>query len=270
MGYVVLVTGASSGIGKESVKEFLNKGYIVYGAARRVEKMDDLKELGAFTLKMDVTNEESVKSALDLVQKNHGSIDILVNNAGYGSYGSVEEVDLKEAKRQFDVNLFGLARLIQLVLPGMRDKKSGRIINISSVGGKIYSPFGAWYHATKHALEGFSDCLRLELKAHNIDVVLIQPGLIKTEWDEIANEGLVKTSGAGPYKELVDRVVNGITSYYTKSGSHPSVVARKILKAAVVKRPKTRYSVGKFAFTFLTLRKILTDKQFDSLNYAMV
>lgn len=263
---VVLITGASSGIGRESVLKYLEKDCKVYAAARRVELMDDLKQKGAEIIKMDVTDEESVTLGIENILSKDGKIDILVNNAGYGSYGAVEDIPLDEAKRQFEVNIFGLAKLVQLVLPSMRNQKSGKIINVSSIGGKIYSQFGAWYHATKHALEGFSDCLRLELKPFNVDVVLIQPGLIQTEWGDIAIEKLQKVSGDGAYKSDCERVSGTMKKMYATTGSHPSVVAKTILKAGMAKRPKTRYAVGQFAKPFLFLRNILTDRQFDSLS----
>lgn len=270
MDKVVLVTGASSGIGKECVRSFLRRGYTVYGAARRFELMKDLEELGANILEMDVTNEESVKKSIEIIQNKHGAVDILINNAGYGLYGSVEEVTLEEAKKQFEVNIFSIARLVQLVVPAMREKGFGKIVNIGSVGGKVYSYFGGWYYATKHALEGLNDCLRLELKDFNIDVILMQPGLIKTEIGQIINSGLYKASGNGPYKSLVKRVIKKIDFMYKNSGSHPVVVADKVVKACEVKNPKTRYYMGKYAFLMLSLRKILTDKQFDYLSYSMI
>ena len=176
---IILITGASSGMGKETALRLIAEGHIVYGAARRVEKMLDLVEAGGHVLLMDVTDQAQVQAGIDRIIAEQGRIDVLVNNAGYGSYGSVEETPIDDARRQFDVNLFGLARLTQLVIPHMRERQSGKIINISSVGGKIYTPLGAWYHATKHALEGWSDCLRLELKPFGIDVVIVEPGLIE-------------------------------------------------------------------------------------------
>lgn len=267
---VVLVTGASSGIGKECVRAFLRKNYKVYGVARRVEMMKDLVELGATVYEMDVTDENSVNEVVKKIQDQHGAIDILINNAGYGAYGSVEEVQMDEAKRQFDVNLFGIARLIQLVVPAMREKGFGKIVNIGSIGGKMYTYFGAWYHATKYALEGFTDCLRLELKCFNIDVILMQPGFIKTNWDNIASEKLHKASSKGPYKSLVQRMQKKIKTMYKESGSHPVVVADKIVWCCEVKKPKTRYSAGKYAKRLLALRKFLSDKQFDYLSYSVI
>ena len=179
---VILITGASSGMGKDAAMHLINQGHIVYGAARRVSNMADIVEKGGHALELDVTNPEQVKSVADKIIEEQGRIDVLVNNAGYAVYGAVEDVSAEDAKRQFDVNLFGLAEMTKAVLPYMRKSKSGKIINISSMGGKMYTPLGAWYHATKHALEGWSDCLRLELKQFGIDVVVIEPGGIATEF----------------------------------------------------------------------------------------
>lgn len=160
---VVLITGASSGIGKETAKLLIKDGYIVYGAARRLDKMNDLKELGVTLLEMDVTNDNSMVRGIQKIIETEHRIDVLVNNAGYGSFGALEDVPISEAKYQFDVNIFGLARLTQLTLPHMRKQQSGKIVNISSMGGKFGEPHGAWYHATKFAVEGLSDSLRMEL-----------------------------------------------------------------------------------------------------------
>ena len=146
---VALVTGASSGIGKETAKLLIQNGFTVYGASRRVEKMAELKDAGAKLLSMDVTDDDSMVAGVNEILKNEQRIDILVNNAGYGSFGALEDVPISEAKYQFEVNIFGLARLTQLILPTMRKQLSGKIINVSSIGGKIGEPHGSWYHATK-------------------------------------------------------------------------------------------------------------------------
>ncbi len=200
-----LVTGASSGIGKSTVEMLLNAGVRVYAAARRLEKMKDLEENGALTVKMDITDKDSMKEIIDRILNREGSIDILINNAGYGSYGANEDVPIDEGRRQWEVNIFGPASLIQMVLPGMRENRYGKIINISSIGGKIYTPFGGWYHATKHALEGLTDCLRLEVAPFGIDAVIIEPGGIATDWGVIAADNLKKTSGGGAYAERAGR-----------------------------------------------------------------
>ncbi|HPN68067.1 MAG TPA: SDR family NAD(P)-dependent oxidoreductase [Saprospiraceae bacterium] len=166
MSKVILITGASSGMGKDAAIRLIKEGHKVYAAARRIEKMQDLEQLGGFPIQMDVSNDEDVQNVVNQIIAKEGRIDILWNNAGYGLYGSVEDISMEEAKRQFDVNLFGMANLTQKVIPHMRSAKSGKIINTSSMGGKMYTLLGAWYHATKHAMEGWSDCLRLELKPH--------------------------------------------------------------------------------------------------------
>ena len=187
---VILLTGASSGIGYQTAEHLAKEGHIVYGAARRVEAMEPLKAFGVKPVHLDITDEDSIKQALELIIQNEGRIDVLVNNAGYGSYGAVEDVSIEEAKMQFEVNIFGLARLTQLVLPHMRQQQSGRIINVGSMGGRLTSYFGSWYHATKYALEAFSDGLRMEVAEFGIDVSIIEPGGIKTDWGMIAADKL--------------------------------------------------------------------------------
>jgi len=268
---VVLITGASSGIGKSTVVQLLSDGYIVYGAARRLEKMDDLKKAGAHILSMDVTDDKSMVDGISSIISEQGRIDVLVNNAGYGSYGSVEDVSIKEAKRQFEVNIFGLARLTQLVLPYMRDNHFGKIINISSIGGKIYTPLGAWYHGTKHALEGFSDCLRLETKSFGIDVIIIEPGAIQTEWGDIALDNMRQTSGKGAYKNVVNGTIKMFQKSYKKgSSSSPDVIATAISKAIKAQKPKTRYAAGANAKPIIFLRWLLSDKIFDKVILTMI
>ena len=262
---VALVTGASSGIGKETGKRLLREGFVVYTAARRIEKMEDLHELGAIPLKMDITVEEDIIAAISQIESGHGGIDVLVNNAGFGMYGSMEESSIDDARYQFEVNLFGMARLTQLVLPSMRHKGFGTIINISSMGGKIYSPLGSWYHATKHAVEGWSDCLRLELKPFGVNVVIIEPGAIDTEWADIMLEPMIRRSGHGPYQKIAQALAKAMRNLYETEGSAspPSVVADAIVKAALTSRPRTRYVMGKLAKPLLFIRKYFGDRIFD-------
>jgi len=261
-----LVTGASSGIGKATVELLLENGYRVYGAARRVDKMADLKDMGADVLAMDLTEDSSIVDGVNQIIQEHGGVDILVNNAGYGSYGAIEDVDMAEAMRQFEVNVFGLARLTQLVLPKMRANRYGKIVNITSMGGKIYTPLGGWYHATKFAVEGLSDCLRFETKQFGIDVIVVEPGVIKTEWGEVALDGLQKTSGNTAYSDLAQKVRKLFQdSYNDPKASEPKVIADVIIEAITAKRPKPRYVAGHMAKTFLFMRKILSDRMFDRL-----
>lgn len=263
---VVLVTGASSGIGLATAEYLLDRGHVVYGAARRVDRMAPLVDKGGHALELDVTDEASMQAAVQSILDAEGRIDVLVNNAGYGSYGAVEDVPLDEARRQFDVNLFGLARMIQLVLPSMRARRAGTIVNVSSMGGKMYTPMGAWYHATKHALEGFSDALRLELAEHGIDVVIIEPGAIQTEWGDVAMDHLMETSGSGPYADLAAKTKALMDNAYADGkGSSPLVVAEAIAKAIEADRPKTRYAIGEGAKPAIFGRWLLPDRAFDAV-----
>lgn len=269
-GKTALVTGASSGIGKSAVELFLASGAKVYATARRIEMMEDIKQRGAQLIKMDVTNEESISSGVSSILSKEGSIDILVNNAGYGSYGAIEEVSIDEARQQFEVNIFGLARLTQLVLPKMREKRYGKIVNISSIGGKIYTPFGGWYHATKHALEGFTDCLRLETQDFGIDAIIVEPGGIATEWGAISAQNLKKTSGSGAYAQSANKAADGLVEMYSGSKlSKPSVIGKIILRAVTAKKPKTRYAAGYMSGPALFLRHWLSDRMFDRIAKSM-
>lgn len=270
----VLITGASSGIGRATVVRLHRAGHLVFGAARRVDRMADLRESGINTLALDVTDDDSMRRAVERVlHETNGRLDVLINNAGYGSYGALEDVPIEEGRRQFDVNVFGLARMTQLVLPALRERREGRIVNIASIGGKIYEPLGAWYHATKFAVEGLSDCLRLELAPFGIDVVVIEPGLIKTEWPEIAMQNLQKTSGDGPYADMVKNVTNFFGQVQVPGvlqGSDPDVIARIIEKAIKAKRPKPRYASGRLSTISLCCRRLLSDRMFDRVTRLML
>ncbi|MEC5191060.1 MULTISPECIES: oxidoreductase [unclassified Arthrobacter] len=261
---VALVTGASTGIGYEAAWKLAARGFIVYAGARRVEKMESLKAHGVNIVALDVTDEDSMSAAVGQVIAAHGRVDVLVNNAGYGSYGSLEEVELAEGRRQFDVNVFGLARMTQLVLPGMRAAGRGRIINVSSIGGKMYEPLGGWYHATKFAVEGLSDSLRIELKPHGIGVSIIEPSGTESEWGTISGDSLLATSGRGPYMDQAKVVAAALASTVGSSMSTPpGVIADAIVHAATSPKPKTRYPVGKGARAILLLRRLLPDRAFD-------
>jgi NAD(P)-dependent dehydrogenase (short-subunit alcohol dehydrogenase family) len=268
---VAFVTGASTGIGFESAKKLAANGFAVYAGARRVDRMEPLKAHGVNVLELDVTDEESMKAAVDTVLDAHARIDVLVNNAGYGSFGALEEVDLAEGRRQFDVNVFGLARMTQLVLPAMRAAGQGRIINISSIGGKFYEPLGTWYHATKFAVEGLSDALRLELKPHGVGVSIIEPASTLTEWGRISAEGLLASSGRGPYMDQATEMAAVLASTDRPATStRPEVVADAVLHAATSARPKTRYPVGRGAAAILALRRILPDRAYDAAVMAVL
>lgn len=267
---VAIVTGASSGIGEATARKLQARGYTVYAVARRLERMAPLAEAGIRPVRVDVTDDGDLVGLVDRVIAEVGRVDVLVNNAGYGSLGAVEEVPLDEARRQFEVNVFGLARLSQLVLPHMRRQGHGRIINISSVGGKIYEPLGGWYHATKFAVEGLSDSMRMELAPLGVHVVVIQPGAIDTEWSGIAAERLLATSGNGAYAEQAARSAAFFNADADGIASRPTVIADVVVKAVTARRPRTRYAAGGGARAILAARRLLTDRGFDRLMGTMI
>jgi short-subunit dehydrogenase len=268
----VLVTGASSGIGKSIAKQLLQENYNVFVAARRLDQMQDLVQLGATAIKMDITSESDIKSVTEQIKASAEGVDILINNAGYAIYGAVEDTSIEDARRQFEVNIFGLAAVTQAVLPYMRSKKAGTIINISSVGGKIYTPLGAWYHATKHALEGWSDCLRLELAQFGIDVVIIEPGGILTEFAEVLNDPMMERSGKSVYSAMAKSVSKSTSDLYGKDGKMPGpqVIANLVSKALNTNKPKTRYRAGYLAKPLLFMRWLLSDRMFDKIILSQV
>jgi short-subunit dehydrogenase len=212
-----------------------------------------------------------MRAVVARVLEERGRVDVLVNNAGYGSFGALEEVDLGEGRRQFDVNVFGLARMTQLVLPAMRKAGRGRIINISSIGGKFYEPLGAWYHATKFAVEGMSDALRLELKPHGIMVCIIEPASTQTEWGGISAEGLLASSAEGPYAAQARHMAAVLASAdQSWTATRPDVIAEAVVRAAVSGRPRTRYPVGRGAGAIVGLRRLLPDRLYDALVVAVL
>ncbi len=241
-----LVTGASSGIGRMIAEELQEAGFKVYAAARRVDKMSDLKAKGITPVALDLTSDESITECVNTVLTAEKTIDVLVNNAGYGSYGAIEDVPISEGRRQFDVNLFGMARLIQLVTPVMRENHYGKIVNISSMGGKIWTRFGGWYHATKYAVEGLSDCLS------------------KTDWGIIAAENLKKTSANGAYADMANKAAAGMIKNYSGNMlSKPELIAKTVRKAVTKQRPRTRYLIGFAAKPMVLTHKIFGDRVFD-------
>ena len=264
MSKVILITGASSGIGLVTAVYLANKNYKVYGTARRFNEMTPIINAGGNAFKLDVTKEEDIINGVNYVIEKEGRIDVLWNNAGFGLWGAVEDISIERAKNQFDVNLFGLARITQEVLPFMRERKKGVIINTSSVGGRIYTPLGAWYHSTKHALEGLSDCLAYELKKFGIKVCLLQPGMIVTEFNDVMLENLQKNSKNSPYSKLNEAMMNGIKKNIKNPiGSHPIVVAKCVEKIIISKRPKKRYLVGYGARSMLFIRNWFGDRFFE-------
>lgn len=261
---VVFITGASSGMGKVTARVLAQEGYIVYAAARRTEKMDDLRAAGVIPIQMDVTDEASMVNGVQYIINAQGRIDVLVNNAGFGSYGAIEDVDMNDARYQLEVNVFGAARLAQLVLPYMRQQRQGRIINISSIGGKFAMPLGGWYHASKFALEALSDSMRNEVKQFGINVVVIEPGGVQSEWGGIATDHLQKVSGGTVYRPLVDGFMK-LAAGAENKGADPMVIVKLIRQAIEAKKPKTRYSGGYMAGVILFMRKIFSDKMLDSI-----
>ena len=269
--HTILITGASSGIGFDAARSLADRGHTVYAAARRVEKMEALKADGVIPIQLDITKEEDLQNAFETIKESHQGVDVLINNAGYGLYGAMEDTSLEDARYQFEVNLFGLARLTQLVLPHMRKQNFGRIINISSVGGKIYTPLGSWYHATKHALEGWSDCLRLEVAQFGIDVVIIEPGAIITEFGEVMGGPMLERSGKGPYASIAHKMAKTLEREMDKGGgSPPGVITNLIVKATESSNPKTRYAAGKWAKQLLFMRRWLSDRAFDGIIKMMI
>ena len=264
MAKTVLVTGASSGIGKATAVYLAQNGYNVYGAARRIEKLQELKGYGIQPIVLDVTSDDSIVACVDKISLDAGSIDILVNSAGLGSYGALEDVPMAEAKNQLEINLFGIARLIQLALPGMRKKKYGKIVNISSVGGKVGLPMGSWYHASKFAIEGLSDSLRNEVKQFGIDVIVIEPGGTRSEMIGIGGSDLVRVSGNTVYGKLA-AAMQKMYATMEKNAVDAVVIAQLIKKGIEAKSPRTRYVGGAMAKPMLFMRKLLPDKMFDKM-----
>ena len=263
---VILVTGASSGIGFDAAVALAKQGHRVYAAARRVERMEPLKAFGVVPLRMDVTDDASMEAGVRTVLEAEGRIDALVNNAGYGYFGAIENVPMEEARRQQEVNVFGLARLCQLVLPSMRERGTGRIVNTASVAGKTVLYFGGWYHVSKYSVEALSDALRMELKPFGIDVSMIEPGGIRTDWGIIAADHLAESSKGTPYEAEGLREAETMRKAYSmRLLSKPSVVARAISKAVNSRRPRARYRVGFGAHTLVFLHTILPARWWDAL-----
>jgi NAD(P)-dependent dehydrogenase (short-subunit alcohol dehydrogenase family) len=263
----VLVTGCSSGIGRATAERLARAGRTVYASARRLESIEGFA--GCRTLHLDVTDDASMRAAVDTIEREHGAIGVLGNNAGYSQSGAVESVTIDEARRQLETNVLGLMRLTQLVLPGMRRQGSGRIVNVSSMGGRLTFPGGGWYHASKHALEALSDALRFEVEGFGIDVVVIQPGLIRTGFAEAA-VGSIAVDPDDPYARFNQAVGAATAGAYEGGlarvlGGGPDTVARAIERAISARRPRTRYRVTASARLFLTLRRLLPDRGWDAL-----
>jgi NAD(P)-dependent dehydrogenase (short-subunit alcohol dehydrogenase family) len=270
----VLITGCSSGIGFATAQAFARGGATVFASARRPETLTSLTGEGVQTLALDVLEDDSMRAAVSEVEARCGAIDVLVNNAGYALQAPVEEANLDDVRRQFETNVFGLVRLTQLVLPAMRQQRSGRVINLSSMGGRFTFPGGGFYHATKHAVESLSDALRLELAPFGISVVVIEPGPVRTEFGTTAIGTLESPAagGPGPYDDFMHRVAATYASTYAGRGhvfaSSPERVASVIVSAAGARRPRARYVVGPVAHALVTSRRLLPDRAFDALIRA--
>ena len=263
---VILITGASSGIGFDAAQTLARQGHRVYAAARRVELMEPLKADGVKVLRMDVTNESSMQQGVEAVMQAEGRIDVLVNNAGYGFFGAIETVPLEEARRQLEVNVFGLARLTQLVLPYMRKQGSGRIVNTSSIAGKMVFYMGGWYNVTKYSVEAFSDALRMEMKPFGIDVVMIEPGAIKTDWGIIAARHLKESSVGTAYESAGTQWANNMDWFYkTNMLSKPSAITKAISRAVNSRRPKARYCRGRFSFVGRIAHALMPARWWDAM-----
>ena len=265
----VLITGTSSGIGRAAVQRLAARPELtVYATARRPEDIADLAATGARTLALDVTQEKSMRAAVEAVEAEHGTVGILVNNAGYGEYGTVEEADLDAVRRQFETNVFGLSRMIQLVLPGMRAAGRGRIVNIGSMGGRFTFPAGGYYHASKYAVEALSDALRFEAAPFGIKVSLIEPGLIRTRFGDTATTSLGGSAvPSGPYPAPNSAVEQQIAGAYASPllATEPEAVARVIERAALSARPRSRYVVTPAARALVHTRRLFGDRVFDGI-----
>ena len=266
----VLITGCSTGIGAETARHLSEKGWTVYATARKPETLSDLASAGCKTLALDVTDEASMKAAVDQVVEAEGAVGVLINNAGYSQSGAVESIDLDSIRRQFETNVFGLIRMSQLCLPGMRSQGWGRIVNIGSMGGKLTFPGGGIYHATKYSVEAISDAMRFETRGFGVNVVLIEPGLITTEFATAAmtsiDEGVPDEGPYGQFNHHVGKMTAGAyEGPLSKLGGGPDAVAKVIAKAITSSRPKPRYTVTPSAKLSIGQRKLLTDRAWDRL-----
>ncbi|PZR02079.1 MAG: short-chain dehydrogenase/reductase [Flavobacterium psychrophilum] len=248
-------------MGKATAERLIKEGYIVYGGDIAVEKNQYLDKIGGHSIALDVTKDDQVQAAVDRVMKEQGKIDVLYNNAGFGQMGTNEETTMEDYQAIFDVNFYGYVRMVKAVLPYMRAQKSGRIINTTSMGGKIYFPLAGPYHATKHALEGWLDVLRLEVKGFNIKVVIIEPGLINTGFYEVTEKYRQKYQKNSAYGYIFDPIANAPLPKM----SEPDVIAKVVSKAIAKKNPKTRYVKGKNGEMLICMRGILGDKMYDRI-----
>ena len=261
---VILVTGASSGFGKFTALELIKKGYTVYGAARRVEQMQELVSAGGHALKMDVTNDDSVESGVNQIIDEQGKIDVLVNNAGYGSYAFIESADIDQMKRMFEVNVWGTVRVSQHVLPHLREQGAGRIVNISSIVGKVSTAFLGFYAASKHAVEALSDAMRQEVGRFGIKVSMVEPGAFSTGFDDKVLEEMKDVQAGEAYQGIVDSFMPFFKDMYSKAPT-PEPVVKAIVNAIESNNPKSRYAVGTDAKGGIFMKGLLSDKTFDKV-----
>jgi NAD(P)-dependent dehydrogenase (short-subunit alcohol dehydrogenase family) len=266
----VLITGCSSGIGRSTALRLARSGWTVYATARDPDTLADVKQAGARTLALDVTDEASMRAAVDTVESAEGAVGVLVNNAGYSQSGAVETVTLDAVRRQFETNVFGVVQLTQMVLPAMRAQRFGKIVNVGSMGGRLTFPGGGFYHATKYALEAISDALRFEVQGFGIDVILVEPGLIVTEFGEAATASMagVQTADGDPYGEF-NAAVGALTkgAYdgpMRRLGGPPEQVARVIERAIKRRRAPTRVKVTASARLMIATRRMLGDRAWDT------
>jgi NAD(P)-dependent dehydrogenase (short-subunit alcohol dehydrogenase family) len=267
----VLITGCSSGIGAATAAHLAEKGWTVYATARRVETLADLAAKGCKTLALDVTDEASCRAAVEAVEAAEGAVGVLINNAGYSQSGAVESVPDERVRAQFDTNVFGLLTMCRLVLPKMREQGWGKIVNVSSMGGRFTFPGGGVYHASKHAVEALSDALRFEVKGFGVDVIIIEPGIIRTNFGETAVREIdAGTRDPGPYGEFNQAVAEATAGVYERGplgrlGGPPEAVARKIEQALTARSPRTRYTVTPSARVLITLRSLLRARGWDAM-----
>ncbi|MEM7696944.1 MAG: oxidoreductase [Verrucomicrobiota bacterium] len=268
----VVLTGASAGIGYVTAEKLSQRGHRVVAGARRLDRLAPLAELGVTVLPLDLRDAESIAAFAQAAGETLGEVDCLINNAGFGVYGAIEDVTPDEAAEQFEVNVLGPSQLTGLLLPGMRQRGSGRLIHLGSMGGKTYTPLGAWYHASKHAIEGWADCLRIEVAPFGIDSVLVAPGAIGTEFCEVAIGPLVERSAGGPYERIANRMADTIRKTFDGGfSSPPECVADLLVKLVETnRRPKPRYAVGRFARSIIIARRLLGDRLYDRLVHKFM
>jgi NAD(P)-dependent dehydrogenase (short-subunit alcohol dehydrogenase family) len=266
----VLITGCSSGIGRATAQRLATDGWTVYATARHLDELTDLEQAGCRLLQLDVTNEASMQEAVATVERAEGAVGVRINNARYSQSGAIESVPLDLVRRQFETNVFGLVRLTQLVLPGMRHQRWGKIVNLSSIGGRLTFPGGGYYHASKFAVEAFTAVLRYEVAHFGIDAILIEPGFIRTHFGETAVATAVGSRPAvdDPYRVFNEAVVKATKEIYERGplarlGGEPEDVARTIERAITSRRPRTRYLVTPSAFLLIALRRVLPDRLWD-------